>query len=225
MEAAAAKLLQDQGVTPEFLFNRTAPGVEEPSLAGLIAECVDEYEATILDYRAELRRIDAEVMPNARPGADQKARVTALERFNVFGLALERLTTAVGMSEGVTLSPQARHRLPANMNAEDWLRAETEARTHIRGLDDGERRETYLAACRKGDMQTVRAYELAPSVAPLVDAETIAEGAELFAAANTPAEYSLLEQQRTALAYIQGDLNRAKRELGDEAVPVSELVA
>ena len=74
-------------------------------------------------------------------------------------------------------------------------------------------------------MQTVRAYELAPSVAPLVDAETIAEGAELFAAANTPAEYSLLEQQRTALAYIQGDLNRAKRELGDEAVPVSELVA
>ena len=138
MEAAAAKLLQDQGVTPEFLFNRTAPGVEEPSLAGLIAECVDEYEATILDYRAELRRIDAEVMPNARPGADQKARVTALERFNVFGLALERLTTAVGMSEGVTLSPQARHRLPANMNAEDWLRAETEARTHIRGLDDGE---------------------------------------------------------------------------------------
>ena len=38
MEAADAKLLQAQGVTPELLLVRTMPGVTEDSLAGLIAE-------------------------------------------------------------------------------------------------------------------------------------------------------------------------------------------
>ena len=213
-----------EGLTGEFMFARTAVGVEEDSLTGLIAECADSFEATLLDHRIELNRIREKVMPDSRRAAGQGAADASQERLNAFQPALDKLQTAISMSEGLTLAPQVRHRIPSNVNAEDSHRAEVEARVHIRGLNDIDRKATYLDACRSGDVQTVRAYELSPTVAPLVDADTIAEGAELFAATNTPAEYDMLEQQRATARSIQSDLNRATRELGVVARS-GELVA
>ena len=53
-------------LTKTHMFTRTLPAVVEDSLANLIAESADEFEATLLDHDAELRRIDDSVMPNGR---------------------------------------------------------------------------------------------------------------------------------------------------------------
>jgi hypothetical protein len=56
----------------------------------------------------------------------------------------------------------------------DELR-ERELRDRLLGLKDYERRELYLKAVESGDMELVRAVELAPTSFPVIDAATIAE--------------------------------------------------
>lgn len=206
--------------TKKYLFNRTMPDVVEESLAGLIAETADGCEATLIDHEVELDRIVREVMPDSHAEAGQKARDASAERLQRTQPSIDKLNTAIGMSEGETLAPQVRQRIPDNANTTDWHRAEAEARTIIRGMNDLDRKFAYLDACRSGDTQTIRAYELSPNIERLVDAETIAEGADLWAEAHTPAEWNLLQQQRATLWTIQADLTRAKRELGMIADPL-----
>jgi hypothetical protein len=114
--------------------------------------------------------------------------------------------------------------LPGEGPMGDVLEKEREIRELARNLRPEEVVDKYLECCRNGDTVAVRGFESAPPSFPLVDAETIAEGAEIHAEARFPEEYQELLEARAAMDHAEWNLRRALAEFNPPPPSPQELV-
>lgn len=200
--------------TRVHLFTRIPDEVENPDLVAMTASVADSLEGELVGLSERLRKIGQDFRPEAqgrereRVGAATAERITAL-----LDATLAPIHRTVEAAEHELLSPGFRHAIPSGAAADDWRASEAEARGQIRALDPLERETLYIEAARRGDRQTLRAFELAPSAFPLVSEEKVAEAAELFAAAVAPDRYRALSEARTVRAFIEGNVVRASEAL------------
>lgn len=209
-EEQAVAFTNQLDMTSAFCFNRAVPEVSEASLAGLMASTADGLEALLTEYTGVLKNVDTNRNYTAVGKIEARRSLVPQVATKLTSLKapLENLQNAITHGESI-LSAAIRHRIPQTANADDWRALEGEVRRKVEALDPVERNTIYLQAARDGDTLTVRAIEQAPAAFRLISEDTIAEGAELYAAATQPEAYGLLQQQRAALAHINGDFTRA----------------
>lgn len=192
--------------TRDFVIPRRPDGLGDKGMA-VVSTLSDELEDTLGALRERMGEIQVDFRPGAQAREISRAAAAAAERITALGEAqLRPVAASVERAEAELFAPAFRHRIPAGVDPEDWRFAEVEARAHLREMDPIERQALYLEAARSGDRQTVRAFELAPAVAPLVTKEEIAEAAALFAEAVAPERYRALEEARYLRDSIEGSM-------------------
>jgi hypothetical protein len=212
MSTQTVELNDGSVFTPEFLINRVVPSVTDEALASTIAKTADEAEAAIKQHRAEFRRIERDG-GNTRMAQDAIANLR--KATTEFDAELEKrendVQATIARAEAQLLDRTARLKLPAGLDREDVRDQEMDLRARFRSMDPLDRKVQYLEAAKRGDTLVLRAVENVHELARIVDAETIQEGAELFAAATRPDAYNLLEQQRAtkmALGWARAAFNK-----------------
>lgn len=195
------------------------PGIDNEELRELYAEAVQEPEKLLARAREKIAEIDRDSRLSGLGKQQAKSELVALVSGAIrdpLKKKIEQLENAIPTHEAHLFAPQVRHRLPGDVDPEDARWAEREARDLLREMDPNDRKIAYLEACRNGDVQTVRAVELAPSIAPIVTPETLEEGRDLFARQHDPERYQILQQQRrvvSGLKYVDRAASEALEEL------------
>lgn len=212
-------------MTRVHCFFRTGPEQEE-HLRTARAKAADHLEAVLVSFDEAAREIQTDrrlTLKGQREETERLAqRADALLRGEVEPI-LKAVRQAVERAEPI-LTAQHRHRLPDGMDRAGVAQMEGEIRTRALGMTPTQRAEMYTAACKANDVLTVRALELAPPSFGLLDADTVAEGAELHAAARAPREFQSLQERRATLAAMEADYNRAVRTFATAATAAVQLL-
>jgi len=199
-------------MTARFLFVREVPDVTDPVLRELVAGVADNAEQALRAWHSGLRKIGDNTTDSVtRRRADAEQLSAAVRPVLEQGTAehLRLLRKKLDMSLPV-LSKEVRHRLPKGTDPAEAREREREIRDHLRTIgNDLKVRLIYLEAAEAGNQEVVRAVELAPSIAPLVDEDAIQEAAELYAAAQFPDAAAKLQEERAALVAAETTVNRA----------------
>jgi hypothetical protein len=203
---------------PEYtrdLFIRTAHGITDESLTRALSDNADSLQNIITYVRREV--VDVRSDPSLSPRGVQLKMPTVAQsgaaRLIALTDSMKQLRYGIERS-GAILSTARRHRLPENANLDDARWSEREARDRLIGMDRLEREAMYLQACERGDVASVRTFELAHPLFPLIHGEVIERGAEIFAKAAFPDEWEVLEQQKATLSLMDANLNNATAMLG-----------
>jgi hypothetical protein len=196
---------------PEYtadLFVRAAPGITDPALVRALNEQADSIQTSIQYVRREV--VDVKSDPALSPrGVQLKLPAVAVggaQRLLGTVASMKQLSGGIERS-GAILSTGLRHRLPPNVDEEAARWSEREARDKLSTMAPLERESLYIAACQRGDVSAIRAFEQAPSLFPLLSEAVIARGAETFAQSVYPEEWSVLQQQKATLSLMDSNLS------------------
>jgi len=222
--------------TQRHLFIRRLDEVTRPELAEPVAYVADTLERTKNTLAEGLAEIAADTRLSSE-GQESERRILKGQLREAVRKAVEPvvkdLQRRVEQSEPI-LTSKVRNRLRPPLPDEPWARTaalqernerEREIRTAVRGMDETTRMVTYLAACRRADVETTSAIEGAPEIARLISKEVETEGAETFAQAAFPNEWDLFVQERLALDTVAYNARACLRDLDPPEPAVDELVA
>jgi hypothetical protein len=200
------------------LFTRATPDLTDEVLADALAKQADAVQLPLTAARreaAELRASPA-LTPQGVALALPEVAQRAAARLKATEATIRQLETGVERS-GAILSSALRHRLPDNVDAEDARWAEREARDKLAGMEPLVRESLYLDACQRCDVSAIRAFELTPSLFPMLSPDALQRGAETFARNRYPDEWQVREQQMLALSIMRTNLAGAVAQLSSIA--------
>lgn len=212
MTAPVANPSFEDTYTPRHILMRHAHGVSDPAIAETVSTLAQTLEEQLVAFEEVNTAITSDRMLSPAGKTEKRLGVAqegAKRIRDIAGAAAQTIETEIAQAEASLFAPHVRHRLPSDVDPADSRAIESEIRSQVKALDPMIRDNMYLDAAKRRDRQFMRALEQAPQAFPLVSPKAVAEGAELFAAAEFPDDYAKLLEKRSARSTIAYNAQRA----------------